>query len=881
MFYRNGSIVRQLIILKKIVLAAAEVVIRVVGTAPVALANAVSAAIVSLTQYGKCEQPAGVWNTAITQYGKCEQNGTPTPSVPVDIVTNNGALRYSANMANVNEQAALVGYYISAQGVVTADTNNWMYQAFIPVKPSTAYTLSFDTNVYYVTISEYATAEDSGFVVRKAGSSGSNTTLTVTTEATTNYIRFGTNINRSVVTLDQVLAVHWMLAQSATAMPYAPYVAPNGGIYVDGTPETLTISADGAETQTVNDVSTLLAVGTYADIEELVNGIRTGRVAVYVCTGADDEDWKNDNSTKHYLNLSDGLKTDTYIPAPCTRYKPTTHGWGALQPGEAHYDGSATHGCIDVCDTESLSLTAFKAKLAAWYSEGKPMMMLYPVADSTEQTTAYPQLVNAKYNTASVTAEVSGIQVTFTTGEQTTPNPYSPLPVVCNNGRVVAGNCISHIPDGQGTFVTPSELTTTRIYKAFPTDLVVGRSYTVTVTGTNWTIIVQRKKLDGTGSANVSGWVTTYAFAPEEGYIYGVAIQKTSGGSAVVITPADFDGTLTLDTTDGKPWADGTPEVLTVRGINLFDPTCIVPSTVGGITINAPTADGTITASGSTEITYEQFVFTLQNPLPAGKYTVSLNNSPALGNGALVGFGVGSATVGDRGTGLRDVNNSKVITIPDGSSADRIIIRLNGDLSAWSMKIQVEAGEVTPSAYEPYVTPQTVTGISNLLAVGDYADAEELIAGIKTGGVGVKVLTGDNTKDGLWGTSAGASNLYSLTIADSSTDNTFSPISTHFVGVLGNVGYASIQDGQFKHGSNSNAYYFKDKSSEDVTAFKAFLAAQYAAGTPVIVLYPLAVETTEQTTAHALNTTEGTNVVSVTANVSDITLEVQYKGTEA
>ena len=96
-----------------------------------------------------------------------------------------------------------------------------------------------------------------------------------------------------------------------------------------------------------------------------------------------------------------------------------------------------------------------------------------------------------------------------------TPTPSAPVDIVCNNGRVVAGNCISSIPDGQGTFITPSDSNMTRIYKAFPTDLVAGRSYTVTVTGATWSIIVQRKKPDVTDWSNMSAWVTTYSFVPE------------------------------------------------------------------------------------------------------------------------------------------------------------------------------------------------------------------------------------------------------------------------------------------------------------------------------------------------------------------------------
>ena len=163
----------------------------------------------------------------------------PTPDEPLSIISNNGAIKYSANMANVNEQTALVGYYISSSGVVTADSNNWIYQDFIPVKPSTTYTLTMSSSVYYVTISEYSTADDSGFIIRKAGSSGDNTTLTITTESTTNYVRFGTNLDRSAVTLDRVLAINWMLNQG-NSMPYAPY-SPTG-IYTDGTVETVEVT---------------------------------------------------------------------------------------------------------------------------------------------------------------------------------------------------------------------------------------------------------------------------------------------------------------------------------------------------------------------------------------------------------------------------------------------------------------------------------------------------------------------------------------------------------------------------------------------------------------------------------------------------------------
>lgn len=171
-------------------------------------------------------------------YGISTQNGTPTPTVPVDIECNNGVIKYSPNICNVNSQTALVGYYISSSGIVTADIYNWIYKDFIPVKPNTTYTLTMSTPVYYVSISEYSTASDSGFVIRKAGSTGSNTTLTITTGANTNYVRFGTNVDRTAVTLEEVLAINWMLNIGNT-MTYQPYV--EGGIYTDGTVETINV----------------------------------------------------------------------------------------------------------------------------------------------------------------------------------------------------------------------------------------------------------------------------------------------------------------------------------------------------------------------------------------------------------------------------------------------------------------------------------------------------------------------------------------------------------------------------------------------------------------------------------------------------------------
>lgn len=471
-------------------------------------------------------------------------DAVPTPSAPVDILCNNGVLRYSANMANVNEQTARVGYYINAQGAVLADQYNWFYQAYIPVKPNTAYTLSMSSAVYYVTISEYSTAEDSGFIIRKAGNTGNNTSLTITTGATTNYIRFGANLNRVTVSMGMVLAIDWMFNLGGTAMDYQPYV--KGGIYTDGTPEVLTIRGE---------------------------------------------------------NLLDPSESNIAI-------------------GEI-------------------------------YSQG---------------------------------------------GEQISSQ---------NNWR---------------TGFIPIE---------------GGKTYAF------W----GRKKSDNTISA--------------------------------------------------------------YNRINWFD------------------ADG-------------------NNISPRPSYTVdTVTVGTAPSNAAFAGLSCA----------------------PNNSSA--AITRATFDLLDWMF---AEAAQEIP--YEPYVTPQTVTGIPILLGVGDYKDAAELIQGIKTGKVGIKVFDGTETF------TVSSSGAMITAISDVAVGAQNTPMNTHFAL---ETSPTSIAVGTQRFGASGTViysanYYMKHTTITTVADFKAWLASEYANGTPVIVIYPRTNEQTEQTTPHSLHTTNGTTIVTADTNVDPVELRAEYKG---
>ena len=315
----------------------------------------------------------GTWNTAV-----------PTPEKLMNIVCNNWVLKLSKNMANVNSQTVLIGYYISAQGAVTADTNNWIYQDFIPVKPNTTYTLTISTPVWYVTISEYSTADDSGFIIRNAGRAGDNTTLTITTGATTNYVRFGTNIDKTEVTLEEVLAINWQLEQWNTPTPYHEYV--EWWIYTVWTTETVEDELSNTATAEM-----LLKVWDYVDEQEILSWDVTRNIGIKVMTGnetfqAGTNGWISEDT------ITDNLK-GTYIPI-CTHFGGTDTTPAANSNTVRVYYTSQNVPRVYFGVDKTIYNTAgvFKQWLTDQYNAGTPVIIIYPLATATTKSVAWQTL---------------------------------------------------------------------------------------------------------------------------------------------------------------------------------------------------------------------------------------------------------------------------------------------------------------------------------------------------------------------------------------------------------------------------------------------------------------------------------------------------------
>lgn len=162
--------------------------------------------------------------------------------------------------------------------------------------------------------------------------------------------------------------------------------------------------------------------------------------------------------------------------------------------------------------------------------------------------------------------------------------------------------------------------------------------------------------------------------------------------------------------------------------------------------------------------------------------------------------------------------------------------------------------------------------VVNLFGIGSslYRDKHDIISGTVERNSGIKALNGTEG----WTVSGG---VWIATIDGiKKPSSNLTGISTHYKGT--NATNVSMPDNSTKVTYSGGNGVVVIKSSEYSTAddLANFLATQYAAGTPVIIVYPLATPYTERVAAQPLTTAVGTNTVSVTAEVSPIALECEY-----
>lgn len=157
----------------------------------------------------------------------------------------------------------------------------------------------------------------------------------------------------------------------------------------------------------------------------------------------------------------------------------------------------------------------------------------------------------------------------------------------------------------------------------------------------------------------------------------------------------------------------------------------------------------------------------------------------------------------------------------------------------------------------------------DLLSVDTYTDQQEVISGVVTRKVGIKVLDGTENWQNISG-------YYNISKTALGTDSAVLPaasvdiICTHYETISGVPDRTSVNVG----GSYVN---FRDDNISTLAGWKQWLANQYAAGTPVIIVFPLATPTTNTVTPQPMQTAAGDNTAEITqAGMAGLELEVEY-----
>lgn len=451
---------------------------------------------------------------------------------------------------------------------------------------------------------------------------------------------------------------------------------------------------------------------------------------------------------------------------------------------------------------------------------------------------------------------------TFAAGGEAVPTPDTPMDIVSNNGVVKYGVLGKNLFDYSaiGT-ITPDPAGTTTREGIIIKGLKAG-TYTFSCKSTdrltiNYIRVANGVRVDGTPAPNIT---TSPAQITLTGEMDEIRFWVAPGSSWEIYSDVQLE--LGSTATAYEPYragiyADGTVETINVHGKNLFD--------VNNVTIQANTAisaDGSLVTNNAVN-TCISFI----SVKPNTTYTIS---GDVLGTGSAF-FRLAQYKADKTFISRSEDSTGERSSYTFTTGANTYYIRFHYVATADISTYQLELGS-TATTYENYFNGGTATA-EMLLKVGNYEDVQEILSGAITRNVGVKVL--DGTEE--WETTAQSTVYRLLDPVSFKLPNTC--ICSHYVGVNSTISIANMPSKSAKAGSSTTYIYIKDSSfSNNLAGFKQWLADQYANGTPVIVVYPLATPTTESVAGQTLQVQQGDNVVEITqASLDNLELEAKYQ----
>lgn len=188
------------------------------------------------TEIGFYDKVTDTLRTASAGTFEAGGDTTPTPEQPIDIVSNNGVIKFSKNLANMVLPNVVEQYYIDNSWNILSSPVNFYYDTFIPVSPNTAYTLSGSKNFRYASLMEYDINQV--FLKRTLIDSANTNAKTWTTRSDTAYIRFWSNPwSNETMTIDVVQSYNFQFERWSVPTPYHEYV--EWWVYVEWITETI------------------------------------------------------------------------------------------------------------------------------------------------------------------------------------------------------------------------------------------------------------------------------------------------------------------------------------------------------------------------------------------------------------------------------------------------------------------------------------------------------------------------------------------------------------------------------------------------------------------------------------------------------------------
>lgn len=287
----------------------------------------------------------------------------------------------------IDPSDCVIGKYIDNSGAIATNAANYYCNTYFAVEPNTTYTMKTESDVWSFNIAEY----DSGktFIQRTLDPTphGNKTEFSITTSATTRFIRVGNN------------------------------TSPDGGT---SNPTTLAIiqslkpRIDGIHcSATANN---LFAVNTYKDEQEIITGTVKHKVNVYVLNG-EETAWNDVVSSSSYAMPKTALGSDSNVlPNKSTDVICSHYSVASTESGTGVQDIIWVGGSNVNFKTKSTyaTLADWKDYLAAQYAAGTPVIVIVPFATEYSEPAPIAQTMQttAGDNTLDIVqAGMSGLEV--------------------------------------------------------------------------------------------------------------------------------------------------------------------------------------------------------------------------------------------------------------------------------------------------------------------------------------------------------------------------------------------------------------------------------------------------------------------------------------